>query len=275
VPSLRIDNFPQELMEKVSSVRKSGLTFAPEAGTQRLRDAINKNITEDDILNTCRRAFSGGWTNVKLYFMLGLPTETMEDIEGIGELSQKIVDAFYHMPDKPKGKGVNVNVSVATFVPKPFTPFQWVPQDTMEAISEKQRHLHACIRSKKISLSTHTAYKSYLEAAFARGDRRLADVLEQAHALGCRLDGWDEAFDFDKWLEAFKRCGIDPAFYANRARSYDETLPWDHLDYGVTKGFLKRENEKSLEAQTSQNCKDACMGCGADTLNGGCSLCRK
>ena len=275
LPSLRIDNFPRELMEKISSVRRSSLTFAPEAGTQRLRDAINKNITEDDILNTCRRAFSGGWTNVKLYFMLGLPTETMEDIEGIAELTQKIVDAFYHMPDRPKGKGVNVSVSVATFVPKPFTPFQWEPQDTMEAISEKQRRLHACIRSKKISLSTHASYKSYLEAAFARGDRRLADVLEQAHALGCRLDGWDEAFDFNKWIEAFDKCGIDPAFYANRERSYDEILPWDHIDFGVTKAFLRRESEKSRDALPSQNCRDTCMGCGADKLDGGCALCSR
>lgn len=275
LPSLRIDNFPQELMEKISSVRRSGLTFAPEAGTQRLRDAINKNVTEDEILSTCKRAFSGGWTSVKLYFMLGLPTETQEDLEGIADLAQKVVDAYYHMENKPKGRSVNVNVSVSTFVPKPFTPFQWEPQDSIETIDAKQQLLCSRIRSRKISLATHRAHKSSLEAALARGDRRLADVIERAHYLGCRLDGWDETFDYDKWMHAFDECGIDPAFYSGRRREYDEVLPWDHIDYGVSKRFLISESEKARRSETSKNCREACMGCGANTLDGGCALCGK
>lgn len=273
LPSLRVDNFSRELMEKVSGVRKSGLTFAPEAGTQRLRDAINKNVTEEEILRTCRLAFEGGWTNVKLYFMLGLPTETLEDVEGIADLAQKVVDAFYHMPDKPKGKAVHVSVSVSTFVPKPFTPFQWEPQDTRERIVEKQRHLRGCIKSRKISLSCHEPHISFLEAVLARGDRRLADVIEQAFRLGCRLDGWDECFDFEKWMEAFAKTGIDPAFYANRTRAGEEVLPWDHLDYGIDKTFLWREHEKAHQSVTSPNCREACGACGATRLEGGCPLC--
>ncbi|MFT9056077.1 MAG: TIGR03960 family B12-binding radical SAM protein [Ethanoligenens sp.] len=273
LPSLRVDNFSRELMEKVSGVRKSGLTFAPEAGTQRLRDAINKNVTEEEILRTCRLAFEGGWTNVKLYFMLGLPTETLEDVEGIADLAQKVVDAFYHMPDKPKGKAVHVSVSVSTFVPKPFTPFQWEPQDTRERIVEKQRHLRGCIKSRKISLSCHEPHISFLEAVLARGDRRLADVIEQAFCLGCRLDGWDECFDFEKWMEAFAKTGIDPAFYANRTRPGEEVLPCDHLDYGIDKTFLWREHEKAHQSVTSPNCREACGACGATRLEGGCPLC--
>ncbi|ADU26747.1 TIGR03960 family B12-binding radical SAM protein [Ethanoligenens harbinense] len=275
LPSLRVDNFSRELMEKVSGVRKSGLTFAPEAGTQRLRDAINKNVTEEEILRTCRLAFEGGWTSVKLYFMLGLPTETMEDVEGIACLAQKVVDTFYHMPEKPKGKAVHVSVSVSTFVPKPFTPFQWEPQDTRETITEKQRHLRACIKSRKISLSCHEPRISFLEAVLARGDRRLADVLEQAYRLGCRLDSWNECFDFDKWMEAFARTGVDPAFYANRKRAEAETMPWDHLDYGVDKAFLWREHEKAFRSVTSPNCREACSACGSTRLEGGCPLCSR
>ena len=275
LPSLRIDNFPQELMEKISSVRRSGLTFAPEAGTQRLRDAINKNVTEDEILTTCRRAFSGGWTSVKLYFMLGLPTETEEDLIGIADLAQKVVDAYYHMENKPKGRAVNVNVSVSTFVPKPFTPFQWESQDSIETIDLKQKLLCSHIRSRKITLATHQAHKSSLEAALARGDRRLADVIERAHYLGCRLDGWDETFDFDKWMQAFAACGLDPKFYSGRRREYDEVLPWDHIDYGVTKRFLISESEKARRSEASKNCREACMGCGVNSLDGGCALCGK
>lgn len=273
LPSLRVDNFSRELMEKVSGVRKSGLTFAPEAGTQRLRDAINKNVTEEEILRTCRLAFEGGWTSVKLYFMLGLPTETMEDVEGIARLAQKVVDTYYHMPEKPKGKAVHVSVSVSTFVPKPFTPFQWEPQDTRQTIVEKQRHLRSCIKSRKISLSCHEPHISFLEAVLARGDRRLADVLEHAFRLGCRLDSWNECFDFDKWMEAFAKAGVDPAFYANRKRAEDETMPWDHLDYGVDKAFLWREREKACRSVTSPNCREACGACGSTRLEGGCPLC--
>lgn len=273
LPSLRVDNFSRELMEKVSGVRKSGLTFAPEAGTQRLRDAINKNVTEEEILRTCRLAFEGGWTNVKLYFMLGLPTETLEDIEGIAQLAQKVVDTYYHLPERPKGKAVHVSVSVSTFVPKPFTPFQWEPQDTRETIVEKQKHLRSCIKSRKISLSCHEPHISFLEAVLARGDRRLADVLEQAFHLGCKLDSWDEFFDFGKWMEAFAKAKIDPAFYANRKRSEEEVMPWDHLDYGISKSFLWKEHEKAYQSVTSPNCREACGACGAMRLEGGCPLC--
>lgn len=276
LPSLRVDNFSRSLMEKIQSVRKSGLTFAPEAGTQRLRDAINKNVTEEEILQTCRLAFEGGWTSVKLYFMLGLPTETMQDVEGIADIAQRIVDTYYEMPNRKKGKAVNVSVSVATFVPKPFTPFQWEAQDTLETIAEKQRHLRSIIRSKKINLSCHESHTSFLEAVLARGDRRLADVIETAWRSGCRFDSWEECFDFDKWMKAFEKCGLDPAFYANRKRSYNEVMPWDHIFHGVDKSFLVRENQKAYRSETSKNCREGCGGCGAMRLTGGiCDACNQ
>lgn len=274
LPSLRVDNFSRSLMQKIQSVRKSGLTFAPEAGTQRLRNVINKNVSEDEIFKTCRLAFEGGWNNVKLYFMLGLPTETMEDIEGIADLAQRIVDMYYEMQSTKKGRGVTVSISVATFVPKPFTPFEFEPQDTMEMIDEKQRHLMSVIHSRKINVSTHKMHVSVMEAALARGDRRLADVIEEAWRSGCKMDSWDECFDYDKWIAAFRKCGLDPAFYANRKRPYDEIFPWDHIFHGVNKSFLKRENEKAYRAETSQNCREKCGGCGATNLTGGvCNAC--
>ncbi len=263
LPSLRIDNFPKELLEKIQSVRKSSLTFAPEAGTQRLRDVINKNITEDEIISTCKMAFESGYTAVKLYFMLGLPTETNEDLEGIANLAQKVVDEYYSNPTRKKGKPVNVSISVATFVPKPFTPFQFEPQAQLEEIPEKQQHLLKSVRTKKITVSYHQSYTSLLEGVFARGDRRLCDVLYRAHKKGLRFDGWDECFQFDKWLEAFNECGLDTAFYASRKREYYETLPWDHIDYGVSKGFLIKENELAHKAVTTKNCRQECAGCGA------------
>ena len=263
LPSLRVDGFSEELANRLNVLRRAGLTFAPEAGTQRLRDAINKNLSEEEILDTVTKAFKGGWTAVKLYFMLGLPTETMEDIEGIAALGQKVVNAFYTNPDKPKGKGVTVSMSTSCFVPKPFTPFQWEPQDTLEQLREKQQHLVSSIHTKKISLSYHDAKTSFLEAVLARGDRRLCAVLEAGHKRGFNLDSWSEHFDFDAWMEVFAECGINPAFYANRRRPYDEILPWDHLDYGVTKVFLIRENELSHAATTTPNCRQACSGCGA------------
>lgn len=273
LPSLRIDGFSDELTEKLKKVRRGGLTFAPEAGTQRLRDTINKNVTEEEVLNTCRTAFNGGWTNVKLYFMLGLPTETLEDVEGIGVLSQKVVDEFYRNPNKPKGKGVNVTSSASTFVPKPFTPFQWEPQDDIDTIHMKQQHLRDSVKSRKITLNWHDADTSFLEAVFARGDRRLIEVLVRAFKKGCRFDGWDEYFSLPRWLEAFEECGIDPAFYANRRREYDEILPWDHLDYGITKEFLIREHKKALASETTPHCRQKCAGCGANKLTGGvCSV---
>ncbi len=269
LPSLRVDGFSEELTEKLKKVRRGGLTFAPEAGTQRLRDVINKNVTEEELVNTCRTAFEGGWTSVKLYFMIGLPTETFEDVEGIVKMAQLAVDTFYRCPNKPKGKGVQVTASASTFVPKPFTPFQWEPQDTIDVIRDKQKHLLSCVSSKKITLNYHDSDTSFLEAVFARGDRRLGKVLLRAFELGCKFDGWTDFFSIEKWMQAFEDCGIDPAFYANRRRSYDEILPWDHLDYGVSKAFLRREHEKSLCAETTPHCRQKCAGCGANKLNGG------
>lgn len=269
LPSLRVDNFSEELMEELKKVRKSGLTFAPEAGTQRLRDAINKNVTEEEVLHTSTQAFRGGWTAVKLYFMMGLPTETLDDIAGIAELAQKVVNEFYKNPDKPKGKGVTVSVSVASFVPKPFTPFQWEPQDTMEQLVEKQKYLLENVHTHKIQVSWHQSQTSFLEGVFARGDRKLCDVIESAWRKGCKFDGWDEFFLFDKWTEAFKECGVDPSFYSNRRRDFNEILPWDHLDYGIRKEFLIAENKRAHESVTTPNCRQKCSACGAAKLNGG------
>lgn len=269
LPSLRVDNFSDELMEELKKVRRSGLTFAPEAGSQRLRDAINKNVTEEEVLRTCAQAFRGGWTAVKLYFMMGLPTETLDDIAAIAQLAQKVVNTFYQNPDKPKGKGVTVSISVASFVPKPFTPFQWEPQATMESLAEKQKVLLENVHTRKIQVSYHQPQTSFLEGVFARGDRRLCDVLEKAWSLGCKFDGWDEHFRFDSWMEAFHACGIDPSFYANRRRDFSEILPWDHLDYGIRRAFLKEENRKAHQSVTTPNCREKCAACGAAKLNGG------
>ena len=276
LPSLRVDNFSDELMEKLNKVRRSGLTFAPEAGTQRLRDAINKNVTEDEVLRTSRKAFEGGWTAVKLYFMLGLPTETFDDVAGIAELAQKVVDEFYKNPNKPKGKGVQVSISVASFVPKPFTPFQWEPQDTREMLLEKQAHLLSCVKTRKVNVSYHKVDISFLEGVFARGDRRLSKVIYYAWQHGCKFDGWDDSFLFDTWLEAFEQCGVDPLFYTSRKREFEEILPWDHLDYGIRKEFLISENKKAHESVTTPHCRIKCAGCGANRLNGGkCDAMRK
>lgn len=269
LPSLRIDNFTDELLEKVASVRKSGLTFAPEAGTQRLRDAINKNVTEKDVLDTCKVAFDGGYTAVKLYFMMGLPTETMEDIEGIAELAQKVVDLFYSLPDRPKGRGVTVSISCATFIPKPFTPFQFEPQNDFDTIEAKQKHLLESIKTRKISLSMHMSGTSLIEAVLARGDRRVGNVIYTAWKKGCKFDGWDEFFDFDKWKAAFDECGVDPAFYAYRRREYDEIMPWDHIDFGISKRFLAHQDELAHKSITTQNCSQKCAGCGAAAFGEG------
>lgn len=269
LPSLRADNFPKELMEQLNAVRRSGLTFAPEAGTQRLRDVINKNITEEEVLSTARQAFAGGWIAVKLYFMIGLPTETEEDIRGIADLAQAVVDEFYHNENKPKGKGVNVSVSVASLVPKPFTPFQWEPQDRPDTLIEKQNFLISCVKTRKVSVSRHVPWTSFLEGVFARGDRRLCDVIETAWRKGCKFDSWEEHLDREKWMDSFAENGIDPFFYTARKRSFDEVLPWDHMDYGVTKKFLIRENEKAHRGETTASCREKCAGCGAARLNGG------
>ena len=269
LPSLRADNFPKELMEQLNAVRRSGLTFAPEAGTQRLRDVINKNITEKEVLSTAAQAFSGGWTAVKLYFMIGLPTETEEDIQGIADLAQAVVDEYYRNENKPKGKSVSVSISVASLVPKPFTPFQWEPQDKPDVLIEKQNYLISCVKTRKVSVSRHVPWTSFLEGVFARGDRRLGDVIETAWRKGCRFDGWEEHLDREKWMQSFEENGIDPYFYTARKREYDEILPWDHMDYGVTKKFLVRENEKAHRGETTASCREKCSGCGAAKLNGG------
>ena len=269
LPSLRIDNFSEELLEKIKSVRKSGLTFAPEAGTQRLRDVINKNITEEEIMRTCRTAFEGGYSTVKLYFMLGLPEETLEDVEGIAKLAQKVLDLYYETPKEKRGKSVQISVSTATFVPKPFTPFEFEPQATPEEIKEKQEHLFKSLTSRKIRLSTHQSYTSILEAVLARGDRRLGKAIYTAWKKGCYLDSWDEHFKADKWQEAFEECGLDTSFYAHHRRSYDEIAPWSHLDYLVSHEFFVRENKKAHQAVTTRNCKEGCSGCGIKCEYGG------
>lgn len=272
LPSQRIDAFYEELMEKVMSVRKSGMTFAPEAGTQRLRDVINKNITEEEILSACRKAFDGGRNSLKLYFMNGLPTETDEDIVGIANLSQSIVDEFYSV--KRPGRKVEVGISVSCFVPKPFTPFQWEKQDTMEELRRKQMLLRDNIKTRKIRYSWHESKVSHVEAIFAKGNRKLSGALVEANKRGQRFDGWDECFDFEKWMDIFSSVGLDPAFYANRQMSYDEILPWDHIDCGVTKEFLIRESEKARGGVTTPDCRTQCSACGANKLGGERKCCR-
>lgn len=268
LPSLRLDNCSEKLLEQIASVRKSGLTFAPEAGTQRLRDAINKNLTEEEILTACRSAFSSGYDAVKLYFMIGLPTEMLEDIEGIAHLAQKIVDAYYQMPNKPKGKGVHVTLSASCFVPKPFTPFEFEPQDTAAQFKEKQKHLISSLRSKRVSVKYHDGTTSVLEAVLARGDRRLGPVVEEAWRLGSRLDGWGEHFSMQRWENAFEKQGINLAFYAHRHRSYDEISPWSHLDFGVERDFFIAENKRAYSGKTTPGCRDACSSCGAANFYG-------
>lgn len=269
LPSLRIDNFSPELLKKINHIRKSGLTFAPEAGTQRLRDVINKNITEKEILDTCRVAFAGGHTSVKLYFMIGLPTETDDDIRGIAELAQKIVDMYYSMEQRPKGRSVDVGVSVSTFVPKAFTPFQFEPQISREEILRRQALLRSSVTTKKVSLSWHDSATSFLEGVFARGDRRLSEVIETAYKMGCVFDGWSECFDLKKWLCAFEKCNINPEDYSGREFSFDEILPWEHLDYAVTKKFFIAQNKLAKQEKTTPNCRISCAGCGANCYGEG------
>lgn len=268
LPSLRVDNFTEELLEKIKKVRKSGLTFAAEGGTQRLRDVINKNVTEEEIMSTCKIAFEGGYSSVKLYFMMGLPTETDEDIIGITDLAQRILDLYYSIENRPKGRSPQISVSCATFVPKPFTPFQFEPQDTRAEIERKQKLLLDSVKSKKIKVSYHDPNVSQLEAVLAKGDRRLCDVVYTAWKMGCKFDSWSEHFKFDVWLEAFEKCGVDPAYYANRRAEYDEILPWDHLDYMVSKEFFIRENKTAHNAVTTPHCRQKCSGCGVNKAVG-------
>ena len=267
LPSLRVDNFSLDLMNKVQKVRRTGLTFAPEAGTQRMRDVINKGVTEEDLLKSANLAFSGGWTSIKLYFMIGLPFEEIEDCLGIADLSKKVVSEFFKTSPE-KGKRPSVTISVSSFVPKPFTPFQWARQNEMEELKEKQVALKEEINSKFIKYNWHESTLSVLEGVFARGDRRLSKVIELAVKKGCKFDGWDEFFLADKWEEAFLEAGLSPEFY-RRERSYDEILPWDKIDIGVTKEFLIKENENAKKAIVTPNCREKCSGCGAACFKGG------
>ena len=265
VPSLRADNFSRELMEKLQTVRKSGLTFAPEAGTQRLRDVINKNLSEDEILNTCAQAFEGGWNNVKLYFMLGLPTETDEDVLGIAELVYKVIQKWKEHATNKK-RGLRVHVATAYFVPKPHTPFQWEQQITPEEYLRRCRLLKSHFYSKSIEYNYHAPDLSRLEAVFARGDRRLGPVIEEAVKSGAKLDGWDEYFNYSYWFDAMNTCGINPDFYTTRGFGETEVLPWDTIDVGVNKKFLLRERKRAYEAQITPDCREGCAGCGANCL---------
>ncbi len=265
VPSLRADNFSRELMEKLQTVRKSGLTFAPEAGTQRLRDVINKNLREEEILSTCAQAFAGGWNNVKLYFMLGLPTETDEDVLGIAELVYKVVQAWKENAVNRK-RGLRVHVATAYFVPKPHTPFQWEAQITPQEYLRRCKLLKEHLYSKSIEYDYHSTELSRLEAVFARGDRRLGAVIEEAVKNGARLDGWDEYFRYDIWCDAFEKCGIPVDFYTVRGYGEEEILPWDMIDVGVSKKFLLRERHRAYEAQVTPDCRHGCAGCGANGL---------
>ena len=275
LPSLRIDAFSLDVMSKVQDVRKSSLTFAPEAGSQRLRDVINKGLTEEVILKGARMAFEGGWTRVKLYFMLGLPTETEEDIRGIAELSNKIAAEFFDAVPKEERKNGRVQIVTSTsfFIPKPFTPFQWAKQFTKEEFLEKaeqtKRAIASQLNQKSIKYNWHETDASVLEGVFARGDRRLSDVILRAYEKGCFYDAWSEYFHYDRWLAAFEECGLSIPFYTTRERSLDEIFPWDFIDCGVTKEFLKREWLKALAGQTSPNCKKQCQGCGANRFGGG------
>lgn len=275
LPSLRIDAFSLDVMNKVQDVKKSSLTFAPEAGSQRLRDVINKGLTEEAILKGAAMAFEGGWTKVKLYFMLGLPTETEEDIKGIGDLSNKIAAAFFETVPKENRKNGKVQITASTsfFIPKPFTPFQWAEMCTKEKFLEKAYTVRNSIKEqlnqKSIKYHWHEADVSVLEGVFARGDRKIAKVIRRAYEKGCLYDSWSEYFRYDVWLAAFEECGIDVGFYTTRERSLDETFPWDFIDCGVTKDFLKREWNKAMKQTPSPNCRLQCQGCGANRFGGG------
>ncbi len=270
LPSLRADSFSLELMERVQKVRKSGLTFAAEAGSQRLRDVINKNLTAEDLLHACTCAFQGGWNNVKLYFMMGLPTETNEDFDEMAQLCRDI--AYCWKCNTPnKARGVRITASASCFVPKPQTPFQWDAQVTKRELDEKTAYLRTVMKTKNVTFRWHDSDTSYLEAVFARGDRRVAQALYTAWRSGCKMDGWDVCFDYDKWLDAFRACGLDPAFYANRQRPLDEVFPWDHIGCGTSKEHLKREWERSRRAEPTPSCLEQCAGCGAAGLMKGCA----
>ena len=269
IPSMRVDSFSLELMEKIQQLRKGSLTFAPEAGSQRMRNVINKNVTEEDLVRSVSMAFNGGYSAVKLYFMIGLPTENDDDIRGIADLSRLVVREYFKVPKEKRSPGLRVTASASAFVPKPFTPFQWQPQDSVDEFRRKQALLRSSLTDRQVTLNWHDAEVSSLEGVFARGDRKLGKVLLAAHQQGCKFDAWAEYFDYDRWMDVFKTCDIDPTFYNQRERTYDEVLPWDILDIGVTKAFLRNENERAKAGVTTKNCREQCAGCGMNKFSGG------
>lgn len=270
LPSMRIDSLLKDSLTETKEVRKSGLTLAPEAGTQRLRDVINKGVNQDDLVRAVDDAFQNGWNTVKLYFMLGLPTETDEDLRGIGQTAQLVLDTYRAVPKEKRAPGLSVNVSVATFVPKPFTPFQWAGQTDMDEVRRKQSVLRDALKLRGVRFSWSEPELSRMEACIARGDRRLGAVILSAWQKGCRMDGWREHFRNDLWLEAFEEHGLDPAFYAQRERGKDELLPWDFVDAGVTRQYLWLERERAMQAIVTPDCRDGCEGCGLQRFEGVC-----
>ncbi|MDZ5253083.1 TIGR03960 family B12-binding radical SAM protein [Clostridium sp. LIBA-8841] len=264
LPSIRVDAFSVDLLKEIQKVRKTGLTFAPEAGSQRMRDVINKGLSEERILEAAKNAFESGWSTIKLYFILGVPYETVEDAAEVGLLAEKIADQYFAVPKHIRNKGLRINVSTSILVPKPFTPFQWAPMEKMDVVTEKIKAVKGAIKSRSINYNYHEQKTSYMEAVLARGDRRLCDVLIKAYEKGAKFDGWSEYFNFETWQEAMAECNVDGDFYAYRERSYDEVLPWDFIDIGVTRKYLERENEKARTADLTQNCRKGCTGCGVN-----------
>ena len=262
LPSIRVDAFSVDLIKEIQKVRKTGLTFAPEAGSQRMRDIINKGLTEDRILEAAKSAFESGWSTIKLYFMIGLPYETTEDAAGIGELAEKMADVYFSIPKDKRSKGLKITVSASILVPKPFTPFQWAPMERPEVVYERIGAVKGAIKSRSIAFNYHEQETSFMEAVFARGDRRTCDVLIRAFEKGAKFDGWSEYFNMDIWKESMEECNLDPEFYVYRERTYDEVLPWDFIDIGVNRKYLERENEKAKKAELTRNCLEGCTGCG-------------
>ena len=262
LPSIRVDAFSVDLIKEIQKVRKTGLTFAPEAGSQRMRDIINKGLTEERILEAAKSAFESGWSTIKLYFILGLPYETAEDAAGIGELAEKMADVYFGIPKDVRNKGLKITVSTSILVPKPFTPFQWAPMARPEIVDERIKAVRGAIKSRSIVYNYHEQETSFMEAVFARGDRRTCDVLIKAFEKGAKFDGWSEYFNMEIWNEAMEECNLDSEFYVYREREYDEILPWDFIDIGVNRKYMERENEKAKKAELTKNCLEGCTGCG-------------
>ena len=262
LPSIRVDAFSVDLIKEIQKVRKTGLTFAPEAGSQRMRDIINKGLTEERILEAAKSAFESGWSTIKLYFILGLPYETTEDAAGIGELAEKMADVYFEIPKDVRNKGLKITVSTSILVPKPFTPFQWAPMARPEIVDERIKAVRGAIKSRSIVYNYHEQETSFMEAVFARGDRRTCDVLIKAFEKGAKFDGWSEYFNMEIWTEAMEECNLDSEFYVYREREYDEILPWDFIDIGVNRKYMERENEKAKKAELTKNCLEGCTGCG-------------